>query len=62
MLMVDRVEGVAFAITLWKSEEDLAASKDDVQQLTEDAAQAFEVQVESRHCEVVFSTFGTLTD
>jgi hypothetical protein len=62
MLMVDRAEGVAFAISLWKSEEDLAASEEDVRQLDEAAAQAFDVQVEVRNCEVVFSTFGKLTD
>ena len=58
MLIVDRAEGVAFAITFWKSEEDLAASQEDDQHLTEMAAQAFGVPVEIRNCEVAFSTFG----
>ena len=31
MLIVGRAEGVAFAITFWKSEEDLAASQEDDQ-------------------------------
>ena len=63
MLIVDRVRGVAFAISFWKSEEDLAASQDDEQQLIEAEAQAFEVAVEIRNCEVAFSTPGlTLTD
>ena len=63
MLIVDRAAGVASAITFWESEEDLAASQEDNQQLTEQAAHAFEVQVEVRNYEVAFSTFGlTLTD
>jgi hypothetical protein len=63
MLIVDRAAEVASAITFWKSEEDLAASQKDAQQLTAMAAQAFEVQAEVRNYEVAFSTFGlTLTD
>ena len=54
MLIVGRAEGVAFAITFWRSEEDLAAN----QALTEMAAQAFDVPVRIRNCEVAFSTFG----
>ena len=62
-LLADRAGGVAFAITFWTSEEDLAASRKDAQQLIEQAANAFDVQVEVRDCEVAFSTFGsTRTD
>ncbi|MGZ6574012.1 MAG: hypothetical protein ACXVHB_17360 [Solirubrobacteraceae bacterium] len=58
LLMVDRAAGSAFAITLWRSEEDLAASQEDDRQLTERAAHAFDVQVQVNNYEVAFSTLG----
>jgi hypothetical protein len=61
MLMVDRTVPVALAITFWTSKEDLAASREDAQQLTEMAEQAFDVQVDVRECAVAFSTFAGLT-
>jgi hypothetical protein len=61
MLLADRTVGVAFAITFWTSEEDLAASQEDAQQLIAMAAQAFHVQVDVRECAVAFSTFAGST-
>lgn len=59
MLLANRARGVGFAITFWKSEDDLAASQEDAQELTERAAQAFDARVEVTDCEVAFSTFGS---
>ena len=60
MLLADRTVGVAFAITFWTSKEDMAASREDAQQLVALAAQAFHVQVDVSECSVAFSTFAAL--
>lgn len=63
VLAVDRPARVAFGITFWRTEEDLAASAEDDERMIKAAAQAFEVQVSIRTCEVPFSTFAPmLTD
>ena len=60
MLMADRDNGVAYAITFWKHEEDLAASKESGKKQAETAAQMFDLRVEVGNCEVAFSTPLTL--
>jgi heme-degrading monooxygenase HmoA len=60
LVMADRANGVAYAITFWKSEEDLAASKESGKQFAETAAQLYDLQVEVGNCEVAFSTPLTL--
>jgi len=63
VLIVDRPARVAFGISFWRTEEDLAASAEEDEHLTKAAAHAFDVQVNIRSCEVAFSTFTpTLTD
>jgi hypothetical protein len=60
VLIVDRPAQVAFGITFWRTEEDLAASAEDEEQIVNAAAQAFDVQVNIRGCEVPFSTFASM--
>ena len=63
VLIVDRPARVAFGVTFWRTEEDLAASAEDDEQMINAAAHAFDVKVNIRSCEVPFSTFASmLTD
>jgi heme-degrading monooxygenase HmoA len=59
MVMMDRETGFAFTITFWKTEEDLAGSRELGEREAETAAGMFDVGVEVSNCEVVFSTFPT---
>jgi heme-degrading monooxygenase HmoA len=59
MVMMDRETGFAFTITFWKTEEDLAGSRELGEREAETAARMFDVGVEVSNCEVVFSTFPT---
>ena len=59
MVMMDRETGFACTITFWKTEEDLAGSRELGEREAETAAQMFDVGVEVSNCEVVFSTFPT---
>ena len=60
LLIADRGHGVAYAITFWKCEEDLAASKESGKKQAEMAAHMFDLRVEVGNCEVAFSTPLTL--
>ncbi len=59
MVMMDRETGFAYTITFWKTEEDLAGSRELGEREAETAAQMFDVGVGVSNCEVVFSTFPT---
>jgi len=57
MGMIDRETGVAYTISFWKTEEDLAGSRKVAESEAEMVAQAFDVGVEVGDCKLVFSTF-----
>lgn len=57
VLMADDDAQVAYSITFWKSEEELAATADSSKRLAEMAAQQLGVQVQIAHCEVPFAKF-----
>jgi hypothetical protein len=59
MGIVDREADVAYTISFWKTEKDLAGSREFAQREAERAARVFDVDVEVGNCEVVFSTFPT---
>lgn len=59
MLMMDRGTGFAYNISFWKTEEDLAGSRELGDSEAGMAAAMFDVDVEVGNCEVVFSTFPT---
>lgn len=59
MVMMDRETGLAFTITFWKTEEDLAESRELGEHEAETAAKMFDVGVEVSNCDVAFSTFPT---
>ena len=59
MAMIDRETGVASTISFWKTEEDIAGSREVAEREAETAARAFDVGVDVGNCEVVFSTFPT---
>jgi heme-degrading monooxygenase HmoA len=56
MVMIDRETDVGFVISFWKSEEDLAASRELGEREANTAARMFDVGLEVGNCEVVFST------
>jgi len=62
MVMMDRQTGVAYTISFWKTEEDLAGSRELGEREAETAARDFDVGVDVGNCEVVFSTVPTSAD
>jgi heme-degrading monooxygenase HmoA len=59
VLLAESAAGMAFAISFWKTEDDLAASETPERQLIEATAQAFEISAEVRNCEVSLAPFGS---
>lgn len=57
VLMADDDAQVAYSITFWKSEEELAATADSGKRLAEMAAQQLGVKVQIAHSDVPFAKF-----
>lgn len=60
MFMADREHETVFAITFWRSENELLASKEPGKLLAEEAARTFGSKLETTQCEVMVSKLPAL--